>query len=75
MMVEFILQMAANYFNVFLSLNCLSVGRLARFFSSLRRKKLSPAPPEETVSGSENEVIDNMSELLECCCKKILEMN
>lgn len=26
-------------------------GRLARFFSSLRRKKPSPAPPEETVNG------------------------
>ncbi|XP_063870705.1 X-linked retinitis pigmentosa GTPase regulator-like isoform X2 [Scylla paramamosain] len=33
-------------------------GRLARFFSSLRRKKSSPAPREEIVNGCEKQVAD-----------------
>ncbi|XP_045102157.1 X-linked retinitis pigmentosa GTPase regulator-like isoform X2 [Portunus trituberculatus] len=34
-------------------------GRLARFFSSLRKKKPSSAPPEELVNGGEKQVADN----------------
>ena len=36
-----------------------SAGRLARFFSSLRKKKTSPSPIKEVVDGGEKQVADN----------------